>query len=199
MAISAGEEGMFLDLMVNHTPRGELALYRRPDGDFLVRLSDVPKLGLRTGIRLQPQRIEGESDSFVSLRDLGAASLVPDSSQMGLDVEFPPELFEKTDIDLAPLEARSVLDAEHNSGFLNYRLAGTQLGSEPSKFGLATDLGCAMAICSFSIKACCAMTAAPHVTSRNWCMTALKCSSATPWVTSPPSPVNWAPCYPWAV
>ncbi len=140
-AMASNEEGMFLDLKINHAQRGEFAVYRSAEGDFLVRLSDVAQLGLRRDIELQLVRLDGESGSFVSLRNLGATSLTLDATNTSLDVELPPELFEKTAIDLSPSDTRNTLAPEPYSGFLNYRLADYTNGNLTPTRTLATETG----------------------------------------------------------
>ena len=140
-AVAAGEEGMFLDIKVNRMQRGEFAAYRSADGDFLIRLSDFPQLGLKQDISLPRVRIEGESSSFVSLRDLGATRMDLDSAHMALDLELPPEVFEKTALDFGSVEGKNSLKAEQNSGFLNYRFADLSNGASDHSHSLATELG----------------------------------------------------------
>lgn len=141
VAVAAGEEGMFLDIQVNQQQRGEFATYRSADGDVFVRLSDFPKLGLKQDLSLPRVRIEGESGSFVSLRDLGATRLELDTARMALEVELPPDVFDMTALDFGNQETRNALTADHNSGFLNYRFADVASGSSNSSFSLATELG----------------------------------------------------------
>lgn len=140
-ALAAGEEGMFLELRVNQTSRGEFAVYRNAEGDFLLRLSDAPQLGLRSDIDLPLVRVEGESSSFVSLRALGASQLDFDGVNMVLNLELPAKLFEKTAIDLISPDTRSTLSSTSSSGFLNYRLADTAYANHASQRSLATELG----------------------------------------------------------
>jgi hypothetical protein len=94
-AVAADEVGMFLDLKVNQADRGEFAAYRSADGDFFIRLADFQQLGLKRDITLPRVRIAGESGSFVSLRELGALSLLLDSAKMTLAVELPPRSVRK--------------------------------------------------------------------------------------------------------
>jgi outer membrane usher protein FimD/PapC len=141
VALAAGEEGMFLDLKVNHMQRGEFPMYRSAEGDFLIRLSDVTQLGLRRDLTLPLVRIEGESGSFVSLRELGARNVTLDATQTALDIELPAELFETTSIDLANQASPHSLPAERSSGFLNCRLADTTFGALESSQSLATEVG----------------------------------------------------------
>jgi outer membrane usher protein FimD/PapC len=138
---AAGEEGMVLDLKVNQTQRGEFLMYRTPQGDYLIRLSDAPQLGLRRGIDWPLVRIEGESGSFISLRSLGATRLEYDGNNQALDIELPADLFEKTSIDLISSSNRIILPNEQTSGFLNYRLADTAYGTANSYRTLAAELG----------------------------------------------------------
>lgn len=140
-ALAANEESMFLDLNLNHTPRGEFVFYRRPDGDFLISVSDLSALGLHPVIGSTPVNIEGESNGYMSLRDLGAHSLEMDVAHMTLDAELPAQLFEASAIDLAASTTSDALSSVQNSGFLNYRLAQTAYGSETVHRTLATELG----------------------------------------------------------
>jgi len=141
-AVAADEVGMFLDLKVNQTERGEFAAYRSADGDFFIRLADFQQLGLKRDITLPRVRIEGESGSFVSLRELGATSMVLDSAKMVLAVELPPGVFDKTTLNNVPgQDTRYTLRSERSSGFVNYRLADTTYGSGTPTRSLSTELG----------------------------------------------------------
>ena len=140
-ALASDEVGMILDVKINQTRRGEFATYRSPDGDFLVRLADFPELGLKPGTGLPRVRIEGEIGAFVSLRDLGVTRLTLDNATMTLDVELPPEMFEKTSVNLSATDQHQALAAEQRSGFVNYRLADTSHGSSASQRSLATEFG----------------------------------------------------------
>jgi len=140
-ALAADEVGMFLDLKVNQADRGEFAAYRSADGDFFIRLADFQQLGLKRDITMPRVRIDGESGSFVSLRELGATSLLLDSAKMSLAVELPPEVFEKTTYDASTQDTRYTLASDRNSGFVNYRLADTTYGTSTSTRSLSTELG----------------------------------------------------------
>jgi outer membrane usher protein len=141
LAVAADEVGMFLDLKVNQADRGEFAAYRSADGDFFIRLADFQQLGLKRDITLPRVRIAGEAGSFVSLRELGALSLLLDSAKMTLAVELPPEVFEKTTIDQATRDTRYTLASDQTSGFINYRLADTTYGTNTPTHSLSTELG----------------------------------------------------------
>ena len=140
-AAAADEEGMFLDIKVNQQQRGEFATYRNAEGDVFIRLSDFPQLGLKRDISLPRVRIEGESGSFVSLRDMGATHLELDTARMALEVELPPDVFDKTALDFGNQQTSNTLTAAQNSGFLNYRLADTAYGSVDPSRTLATEIG----------------------------------------------------------
>jgi outer membrane usher protein FimD/PapC len=141
VAVAADEEGMFLDIKVNQVQRGEFATYRAADGDIYVRLSDFPQLGLKRDISLPRVRIEGESGSFVSLRELGATRMDLDTGKMALELELPPEVFDRTALDFGNQATRDSLTAAQTSGFLNYRLADTAYGSADPARTLATEIG----------------------------------------------------------
>ena len=141
VAVAADEEGMFLDIRVNQVQRGEFATYRAADGDIFIRLSDFPQLGLKRDISLPRVRVEGESGSFVSLRDLGAIRMDLDTDKMALELELPPDVFDKTAFDFGDKKTRNSLSAEQSSGFLNYRFADTVYGSTDSTRTLATEIG----------------------------------------------------------
>lgn len=139
--LAANEEGMFLELKVNQTARGELLVYRSDDGDFLVRQSDLAGWGLRHGLALEPVSVDGEGEPYVSLRSLGPTRLWLDTARMELQVELPGERFETSTLNLSAAQPRSDLQSEHRSGFLNYRLAESAYGSADSRLSLATEWG----------------------------------------------------------
>lgn len=140
-ALAANEEAMFLDLHLNHAARGEFAFLRRPDGDFLMHFSDLAALGLRQEAGSPTVHIEGESESYVSLREMGATTLVMDTAQMALTAELPAAMFDKSNIDLAASQTPNALTSEQSSGFANYRLANTAYADATSHSTLATEWG----------------------------------------------------------
>ena len=133
-------EGMILDLRVNQVPRGEFTLYRKADGDYLMRVLDLGRLGVQVPASAERKQIEGEE--FLSLRGLGARTLSFDLKRLALGIELPPDLFAMSGYDLDSRKRGRSLASAGRSAFFNYRLATVDSGDQaPPVNSLATELG----------------------------------------------------------
>jgi outer membrane usher protein len=136
----AGYEPLILDLTVNQQRRGEFTLFRDDDGEFYVKLDDLPALGL-TESAARGQVLRVGSVAIVPLRSLGPQDLRFDEKRLVLELTLAPGLLLKKEFDLAPRRPEKAAEPRDSSAFVNYRVsAAGDDSSAPLRLAVATEL-----------------------------------------------------------
>src|SRR5262245_668716 len=106
-ALAADFDAMVVSVSVNQQARGEFTVYRDPSGDYYASPADLAALGLAdSGVEGRREQIDGETR--VSLRSLGAVSLVLDEARLALDITFPTPRLQGRSYDLVPRRLEKV-------------------------------------------------------------------------------------------
>lgn len=116
--ITAGElETVILTITLNHVAKGEFFLQRTPQDDYLIKLEDVPLLGLRGDIG-KPIEVAGEH--YIALRSLPEVRIEYDAESLVLNISVPPALLPTQYINLLPPRQANVITPTARSAFMNY-------------------------------------------------------------------------------
>jgi outer membrane usher protein len=111
---------VILSVTANGVPHGEFTLRRTSDGDYWVSAGDLPRLGVAP--QEQARRTVG-SESYYSLRALGAAAIEYNEAELSLSLRFPAEGLEGARIDLSNRPPPTHVEQARTSLILSYRLS----------------------------------------------------------------------------
>jgi outer membrane usher protein len=116
-SLSAGEETIILNIILNQEPKGEFFVKQTDDGDFLVRTADLKDMGFKepTG---KITEIEGEI--YLSLKSIEGVGFAPDEKTATLEITASPILLSKRELDFLPQRPPEVYYPKDSSVFLNY-------------------------------------------------------------------------------
>ncbi len=119
---AARADTVVVRLVVNGEPKGDVFAERTPDGDFLVRASDLAAAGLRetTGAVAE---IGGEA--FLFLRSMKGVSFSFDEKTLSLSLTAAPGILPVRTIDFTPSRQPRIDRPKDTSAFLNYRVGYT--------------------------------------------------------------------------
>ena len=109
-----------LRVVLNQEDKGEFFVNVTDDGDFLVRIEDLKKMGL-SEIRGEVLALEGEE--FVSLKSMEGVKTVFDEKKLVLELTADPQLLEKRVFTLRYPRQAKVYYPKDMAAFLNYNLA----------------------------------------------------------------------------
>jgi outer membrane usher protein FimD/PapC len=109
-----------LRIVLNQEEKGEYFVNVTDDGDFLVRIEDLRKMGL-SEIRGKVLAFQGEE--FVSLKSMEGVKTLFDEKKLVLELTADPQLFEKTVFTLRYPRQAKVYYPKDMAAFLNYNLA----------------------------------------------------------------------------
>ena len=109
-----------LRVVLNREEKGEFFVNVTEDGDFLVRIEDLKKMGF-SEIRGRVLALEGEE--FVSLRSMEGVKIGFDEKKLALELTVDPQLLEKKVFTLRYPRQAKVYYPKDMAGFLNYNLA----------------------------------------------------------------------------
>jgi outer membrane usher protein FimD/PapC len=108
-----------LKVVLNEEEKGEFFVNVMDDGDFLVRMEDLKKMGF-SEIRGKVLALEGEE--FVSLRSMEGVRTVFDEKKLALALTADPRLLEKKVFTLRYPRQAKVYYPRDLAAFLNYNL-----------------------------------------------------------------------------
>jgi outer membrane usher protein FimD/PapC len=118
--LAEGGQMAILRVVLNQEEKGEFFVSVTDDGDFLVRVEDLKKMGL-SEIRGKGLAFEGEE--FVSLKSMEGVKTVFDEKKLVLELTADPELLEKRVFTLRYPRQAKVYYPKDMAAFLNYNLA----------------------------------------------------------------------------
>src|SRR4030043_51655 len=90
--LAEGGQMAILKIFLNQEEKGEFFVDVTEDGDFLVRMEDLKKMGF-SEIRGKVLALEGEE--FVSLRSMEGVKTVFDQKKLALELDANPQLLGK--------------------------------------------------------------------------------------------------------
>lgn len=132
--LAAGGEQMVVAAFLNSEGKGDLFVYRTPEGDFLVRTADLKGMGLVLPAAAATL-LDGEP--HVSLRALAGVTFSFDEIRLALAITADPRLLPGTAIDLGSRRRAALAVTAVNSGFFNYAFShagGSTIGSGRTDF-----------------------------------------------------------------
>jgi len=118
--LAEGGQMAILRVVLNREEKGEYFVNVTDDGDFLVRMEDLKKMGFGE-IRGKALAFEGEE--FVSLKSMEGVKTVFDEKKLALEITADPQLFEKRVFTLRYPRQAKVYYPKDMAAFLNYNLA----------------------------------------------------------------------------
>lgn len=119
LPLAEGGQMAILRILVNHEEKGEFFVFVTEDGDFLVRIEDLKKIGV-TEIRGKVSILEGEG--YISLRSMEGVKTVFDEKKLALELTADPRLLGKKILNLRFPRQTKVYYPRDMGGFLNYNL-----------------------------------------------------------------------------
>ncbi len=117
--LAEGGQMAILRVVLNQEEKGEFVV-NVTDGDFLVRMEDLKKMGF-SEIRGKVLAVEGEE--FVSLRSMEGVRTVFDERKLALELTVDPRLLEKKVLTLRYPRQAKVYYPKDMAAFFNYNLA----------------------------------------------------------------------------
>jgi outer membrane usher protein FimD/PapC len=126
-----------LSLVLNHENKGEFFVYW-VDGDFLMRVQDLTKIGFANPIGVVTL-ISGEP--YLSIQSLQGVSFLFHERELSLELVASPEQLQKRTIDLSSRRQINVRSPNDNSAFLNYRLDYTKDSGSNITWNLVNQMG----------------------------------------------------------
>ena len=118
--LAEGGQMAILRVVLNQEEKGEFFVNVTEDGDFLVRIEDLKKMGF-SEIRGRVLALEGEE--FASLRSMEGVKIGFDEKKLALELTADPQLLEKKVFTLRYPRQAKVYYPKDMAGFLNYNLA----------------------------------------------------------------------------
>ena len=118
-ATVARAETLVARLVVNGEPEGDVFVERTPEGDFLVRASDLSASGFRE-TAAAVSGIAGEA--CVSLRSMTGVAFSFDEKTLSLELTAAPGVLPVRAIDFTPRRQGRIDRPKDTSAFLNYRV-----------------------------------------------------------------------------
>ncbi len=119
LPLAEGGQMAILRIVLNQEEKGEFFVFVTADGDFLVRIEDLKKIGI-TEIRGKVSILEGEE--YISLRSMEGVKTVFDEKKLALELTADPRLLGKKIINLRFPRQTKVYYPRDIGGFLNYNL-----------------------------------------------------------------------------
>lgn len=119
LPLAEGGQMAILRILFNHEEKGEFFVFVTEDGDFLVRIEDLKKIGV-TEIRGKVSILEGEG--YISLRSMEGVKTVFDEKKLALELTADPRLLGKKILNLRFPRQTKVYYPRDMGGFLNYNL-----------------------------------------------------------------------------
>jgi len=117
--LAEGGQMAILKIFLNQEEKGEFFVDVTEDGDFLVRMEDLKKMGF-SEIRGKVLALEGEE--FVSLRSMEGVRTVFDEKKLALELTADPQILEKRVFTLRYPRQAKVYYPKDMAAFLNYNL-----------------------------------------------------------------------------
>lgn len=114
-----GGEMVILKVTVNREEKGEFLVNMTGDGDYLLRMEDLKKMGF-SDLKGKVETIEGEE--FLSLRAAEGVKVEFDEKKLVLELTVDPRLLGKSVFELRYPRQTKVYYPKDVSGFLNYNL-----------------------------------------------------------------------------
>lgn len=143
-APAQADSAAILAVRVNGLARGEFLAQRTAAGPWLLRVEDLPAMGLRVA-PAHTREIEGRP--YTALQDIDGLQVQVDERTLSLDITAPPALLERTLRDAGP-PRRQREHVESHSAFLNWAAEQTVTGpgspavaSTTPGLSLATEAG----------------------------------------------------------
>ncbi len=118
--LAQGGQMAILRVVLNQEEKGEYFVNVTDDGDFLIRIEDLKKMGF-SEIRGKVSVLEGEE--FVSLQSMEGVKTVFDEKKLALDLTADPHLLGKRVFMLRYPRKTKVYYPKDTAAFLNYNLA----------------------------------------------------------------------------
>lgn len=112
-------EIVILKVTVNHEEKGEFWINMTEDGDYLLRVEDLKKMGLS---QLKGKISVTEGEEFLSVRSSEGVKIEFDEKKLILDLTVDPRLLGKTQFELRYPRQAKVYYPKDVSGFLNYNV-----------------------------------------------------------------------------
>lgn len=131
-------ESIPASIILNQVAKGQYFVEYMPDGDFLLRESDLGAMGFSTEAG-SPIEIDGER--FFSLRSIPGVEFTFDERSLTLEVTAQPELLGRNVLDFHPKRQPDVHFPRDSSVFLNYALDYFDGSETPSLISLLNELG----------------------------------------------------------
>lgn len=130
---SFADQTIVAGVTLNQEKKGDIFAIMKDDGDFLVKASDLKKMGVAK-LPGKPVRVAGTS--YYSLRSLPGVRFKFDEDTLTLKISTAPSLLPKEVVDLMPPRRENVYYPDDNSFFLNYGLDYNLGGNSLSYQGL---------------------------------------------------------------
>jgi outer membrane usher protein FimD/PapC len=118
--LAEGGQMAILRVVLNQEEKGEFFVPVTDDGDFLIRMEDLKKMGFAE-IRGKVLTFEGEE--FVSLKSMEGVKALFDEKKLVLELTAEPQRLEKTVFMLRYPRQAKVHYPKDTAAFLNYHLA----------------------------------------------------------------------------
>lgn len=150
LPLAQGGQMAILRVVLNQEEKGDFFIHITEDGDFLIRVEDLKKIGLPEA-RGRISVIEGEE--FCSLRSIKGLAFELNEKKLSLEIQAEPGLFGKKILTMRYPKYPKIYYPKDTAGFLNYNLVysagdhlryeqtllSNQLGFRTGDFLLLTD------------------------------------------------------------
>ena len=110
---------MVARVTLNTEDKGDLFVARQADGDFLLKLDDLSKIGFRAPAGTA---VQFDGEAHLSLRSMAGVSFQFDEKSLTLNITADPAALPERGISLRGDNRLRGIAAGNNSAFLNYAI-----------------------------------------------------------------------------
>ena len=130
-----------LAVTLNTVPGGDVFVWRTPDGDILMKLSDLQTLGLQVG---EAATVAVDGEAHVNLRLIPGLKFRVLTTASALELDADPALLPSREINLYETRRPSISAAPGISGFVNYAVQAAEVRNSGSQHNLTLEGGVRM-------------------------------------------------------